>query len=236
MTANKRASAVLAAVAACVLAIPAQATIARAVSFNEKVAQADSIILGKCATTRSDWDASHRWIVTYSTFQIEKALKGQPLNEITLVTPGGQVGTLHQGTVGIPEFHAGESNVLFVQQTAFGPTVAFADQGAYQVTTDSKGTRVVIPQRSPDVVRIDTQRGVAVDNSELDGVRSLDQFEHDVQDSLRRAAQRQQASVIAPAKHEERGSLVEFFTKNRVIIVLAGMGIAFAAWQLFLRR
>src|SRR5260370_8527769 len=180
MTPNNRASAVLAAVAAFVLAAPAQATIARAFTFNEKVEKADSIVLGKCSQTRSDWDASHRWIVTYSTFQVEKALKGQPAAELTVVTPGGQVGTLHQGTIGIPEFHAGESNVIFVQQTPFGPTVAFADQGAYEVASDSKGTRVVIPKRSPDVVRIDTQRGVAVDNSELDGVRSLDHFEPDV--------------------------------------------------------
>jgi hypothetical protein len=235
MTANNRASAVLTAVAAFVLAIPAQATIARAVSFNEKVEGADAIIVGKCSATRSDWDASHRWIVTYSTFQVEKALKGQPVNEITVVMPGGQVGSLHQGTVGIPEFHAGQSNVLFVQQTPLGPTVAFADQGAYDVATDSKGTRVVIPKRSPDVVRIDTQRGVAVDNSELDGVRSLDQFERDVHDSLQRA-RRQQMSAIAPKPHEDRGSLVAFFTRNRVIIVLAGIGIAVAAWQLFLRR
>jgi len=235
MTPNNRASALLAAVAAFALVMPVEATIARAFTFNEKVEQADSIVLGKCSLTRSDWDASHRWIVTYSTFHIEKALKGQPATEITLVTPGGQVGTLHQGTVGIPEFRAGESNVIFVQQTSFGPTVAFADQGAYEVTNDSKGTRVVIPKRSPDVVRVDTQRGVAVDNSELDGVRSLDQFERDVQDSLRRAARRQQMSAIAPPRREERGSLLDFFTKNRVLIVIAGVGIAFAAWQL-LRR
>ena len=235
MTANNRGSALLAAVAAFGLAIPAQATVARAFTFSEKVEQADSIILGKCSVTRSDWDASHRWIVTYSTFHVEKALKGQPAAEVTVVMPGGQVGTLHQGTVGIPEFHAGESNVLFVQQTSFGPTVAFADQGAYEVATDSRGTRVVIPKRSPDVVRIDTQRGLAVDNSELDGVRPLDQFERDVQTSLRAAAKRQQMSAIAPAKHEDRGSLVEFFTKNRIIVVIAAVGIAFAAWQL-LRR
>ena len=234
MTPNKRASVLLATVAAVALAMPLQATIARAVSFADKVSQADAIVLGTCSATRSDWDASHRWIVTYSTFRVEKALKGQPVAEITVVLPGGRVGTLHQGTVGIPEFHAGESNVLFVQQTSLGPTVAFADQGAYDVAANSKGNRVVIPKRSPDVVHVDLQRGVAVDNSELDGVRSLDQFERDVRDALQRT-KRQQMSMLAPVRPEKGGSLAAFLKRNRLVIAIVAAGIALAVWQL-LRR
>src|SRR5262245_22997108 len=102
MTPNNRLAAIALSV---VLAAPAaHAAIAAAASFDQKVDNAAAIILGKCVRTESKFDPSGRWIVTYSTFAVEKTFKGGAAGEVTLVTPGGSVGGVHQSTVGVPAF------------------------------------------------------------------------------------------------------------------------------------
>ena len=103
MSSNNRRTALAAALV--LLAVPAaHAAIAAAASFDEKVDNAAAIILGKCVRTQSKFDPSGRWIVTYSTFAIEKSFKGDTAGEVTLVTPGGSVGSVHESTVGVPAF------------------------------------------------------------------------------------------------------------------------------------
>src|SRR5438874_1440502 len=100
------------------LVVPAaHAAVASAASFDQKVDNAAAIILGRCVRTESRWDADHRWILTYSTFTVEKSMKGGDVREITLVTPGGSVGPVHQSTVGVPEFQQGDEHVLFIKDT-----------------------------------------------------------------------------------------------------------------------
>ena len=67
--------------------VAAEATIARAVKFDEKVDKAAAIVVGKVVSQQSAWDAKHERILTYSKFQIEQTLKGVPAQEITIVTP-----------------------------------------------------------------------------------------------------------------------------------------------------
>src|SRR5207249_9872727 len=116
----------MAAVALLLVAVrAAQATLAAAATFAEKVDNAASIILGRCIKTESRMDPTGRWILTFSTFQIEKSLKGTPATQITIVTPGGQIGGTHQDTIGIPQFREGDENVLFVKSSRLGPTVLY---------------------------------------------------------------------------------------------------------------
>src|SRR2546427_12408309 len=123
MTPNNR---LLALAAAVLLSAPAvHASMAVAATFDDKVAHATSIILGKCVRTESKFDPSGRWIVTYSTFSVEKSFKGNAAGEVTLVTPGGGVGNIHQSTVGVPAFREGDEQVVFVKNTRLGPTVLY---------------------------------------------------------------------------------------------------------------
>src|ERR671936_210212 len=112
MTPNNRVCAL--AVSAALLAAPAaHATLAAAATFEQKVDKAAAIVLAKCVRQESRFDPSGRWILTYSTFQVEKAMKGAAVPEMTIVTPGGQVGGLHQVSSGIPVFREGAENVIF---------------------------------------------------------------------------------------------------------------------------
>src|SRR5690348_12924641 len=117
-------------------ATDAYATLQRAVNFDDKVDQAAAIVLGKVVRTKSQWDPSHRWILTYSTFAVEHKVKGTAPAEVTVVTAGGTVGDVVQSTIGIRPFREGDENVIFIKNTAAGLTVLYFDQGAYDVKND----------------------------------------------------------------------------------------------------
>lgn len=208
----------------------AQASVARAVAFDEKVQQADSIILGRCTGTRSAWDPSGRFILTYSTFQVEKALKGAAVPEITVVTPGGKVGSIRQETVGIPQFSPGEQNVLFVKRSAAGLTVAYFDQGAYRVAADPRGEVKVAPIAS-NLALVDPQSGVM---SGREPIRSLREFEGAVRTSLVRSQDIQRYGVakdeIRPAK--SAFAAIKGFAKAHVLL-LSFLALAIAITTYF---
>jgi hypothetical protein len=201
-----------------------------AATFDDKVDHAASIILGKCLRQESRFDPSGRWIVTYSTFAVERAMKGNPAPELTVVTPGGEVGSVHQSTIGIPAFHPGAENVIFVKNSDLGPTVLYFDQGAYDVTTDDHGEKIVTPVPS-NLVKIDTQRGMAV--APNDTPKPFPLFEREVSDTLRNLRdQKVRMNTIAAEKLREEASLWSVVKGNKWTILLALAGIAFATWRL----
>ena len=229
MTANNRVCAL--AISAVLLAAPAaRATLAAVATFEQKVDNAAAIILGKCVRQESRFDPSGRWILTYSTFRVEKTMKGAAAPEITIVTPGGQVGSLHQISIGIPAFQPGAESVLFVKNSNVGPTVLYFDQGAYDITSDGRGERIVAPVPS-NVVKIDTQRGVAV--APDDTPQPLPQFEQRVNDTLRGLReQKNRMGMLAAEKLRREASLWSVAKEHKWTILLALAGIAFATWRL----
>ena len=220
------------ALAAFLLFIPltAEATIARAVQFEEKVERAASIVVGKCVAQRSQWDPAHNWILTYSTFRIEKTLKGLPAQEITIVTPGGTVDNIAQEIIGVPRFREGEEHALFVRHTKTGPTVLYLEQGAYRVTADGRGERMVAPAVSSAVL-VDTGRGNAV---APEPPRTLRDFEGSVRDTIRRREANRMEMI--ERKKKDQASLRQQVRRNRELLVLALIGALFATWQLAKRR
>jgi hypothetical protein len=226
MASNNRLTALAALLSSLLLIPQAQATLMKAVTFDDKVGNAASIILGKAVKSEARWDEEHRWILTYTTFQIEKMIKGLPgPQEITVVTPGGQVGDIRQDSDGIPEFEVGSEHVIFIRNTSRGPTVLFFDQGAYDVHNG-----MVKPVQT-DAVTIDTQRGMAVTPEEP---RTVDRFERDVRDSERRGVMNKMA-VVRDQKRQSRPSLIATLIKNEFVALLALVGVVVATWQ-FLRR
>jgi hypothetical protein len=231
MTSNNRILA-LAVTASLFAAAPAaKATLAVAAPFEDKVENAAAIVLGKCVKTESRLDPSGRWIVTYSTFQIEKTMKGSAAGQITIVTPGGTVGTTRQSTVGIPDFGEGDENVLFVKNTPAGPTVLYFDQGTYEVTTDDRGEKIVAPVRSA-LVRIDSQRGVAVP---AEAPKTLRAFEGSVSDAISERRQRRMRYEMVEAQRLKQASFTGTLLRYKWFVGIALLGAAIATWQLMRR-
>jgi hypothetical protein len=205
------------------------ASIAELATFDEKVENAATIVLGTCVRTSSHWDAAHRWIVTDSTFRVERVLKGSTaVSELTIVTPGGSVGGLHQETIGVPRFQAGDERVLFVKMTRSGPTVLYFDQGTYDVHTEA-GQKIIIPVTSK-LVKIDANGAAVTDN---EPARDLTRFEGDVQQSLRTIGDRKQRmGALPPRKQPKEDSFIDVLKRNPLLVTLALVGLALATWRL----
>lgn len=215
---------------ALTLALPlaAHASLMRAIDFDTKVENAAAIVIGKCVKTRSEWDPSHRTILTWSTFQVEDTLKGTPVSEVTVVTPGGVVGNVRQDTIGIRPFQEGNENVVFVRNTSIGPTVLYFDQGAYDVATDAHGDKVVMPVAT-DAVRIDTQRGMAVAGEQP---RSLSEFRSAVRESADRTRMKME---LLHGHARQTMSLADTLAKYKLLVALSLLGAMLATWH-FVRR
>lgn len=228
MTANNPRLSLALAALLCLLPLSAQATLSEAKSFDEKVENAASIVVGRCVAKESRWDEARRWILTYNKFQVEKALKGFPVQELTIVTPGGVVGDVQQDAVGIPRFEIGDERVLFVRNTQAGPTVLYFEQGAYQLVRQGS-ERLVLPTVSSAVL-IDTQAGKAVLPEQA---RTLREFEG----LVRQTIQRREAikmEMIEKRKKQE-ASIVRVLQRNLALVILALVGAVLATWQLVKR-
>lgn len=227
MTSNNRTlplATLLLAASALLVTSSAKATLFEAATFDEKVANAAAIVVGKVVKQESRFDPDKRWILTYTTLRVEKTLKGGVPQEITIVTAGGTVGETSQTTVGVPVFSEGSDNVVFVRNTKLGPTVLYQDQGAYDVVSD-RGDRIVRPVAT-GAVHLDTQRGVAVAN---ESPRTLKQFESAVQNTERRI-QYQQMEMVRGRKPQR--TLWNTFADNKWIIIIGAFGVALASIHL----
>lgn len=216
------------AAALALVPVTAEATITRAMKFDDKVEKAAAIVLGKVVSQQSGWDANHTRILTRTTFQVEKTFKGTQGQQVTLVTPGGVVGDIAQEYIGVPRFAPGGEHVVFVRNTNSGPTVLYFEQGAYRVAPDDRGERIVHPLVSTAVM-VDTQRGVAV---APEHPRTLREFEGEI-----RAAQGRREAYRMKMLEEKRqqASLGNQLRRNAPLVILALLGALFASWQFFKR-
>jgi hypothetical protein len=208
--------------------VAAEATISKAMEFDEKVEKAAAIVVGKVVAQESRWDAGNKRILTYSTFEVEKTLKGTQGARTTIVTPGGIVGDVAQEFVGVPNFRIGDEHVVFVRNTSAGPTVLYFDQGAYRVTRD-RNERIVHPLVSSAVL-VDTQRGIAVAPEQP---RSMKEFESRVRNSHERR-QRYRMDMLERQK-QQQASFWNQVKQNKVLVILALAGALLASWQLYKR-
>lgn len=218
-------------------AVPhAGATVARYVPFDQKVDEAEAIVLGTVTATRSAFDPSGRWILTTATIEVGKSLKGAPGGTIEVTVPGGTVDGIRQETVGVPSFRPGDERVLFVRRDRLGPTVLYLDQGSYEIRKDSAGRRTVAPASS-DLVLLDDQTGKIAPAEEI---RSLDSFEREVNLASERVRrQRLNAAAVSKGVTSERSwrsATAEFLDENKVLMILLGIGLLISLIPIIRRR
>jgi hypothetical protein len=228
MTHNNSRLALVFAAAVAFVPTAAEATIAQAMKFDDKVGNAASIVMGKVVAQQSRWDESGRRILTYSTIQVEKTLKGTQATQAVIVTPGGQVGDIAQEFVGVPRFAVGEEHVVFTRDTKSGPTVLYLEQGAYRITDDGR-ERMVRPLVSSAVL-MDTQRGMAV---APESPRTLRDFEREVRDAGGRF------EAVRMKMIEQQRAEASFWgqvQRNKLLVTLALLGVLLASWQFFRHR
>jgi hypothetical protein len=127
-------------VAVSVMPTPAVQQIAP--TFDELVAQAQSIVLTEVLDTRTSWRLlqDRRVIVTEVRLRVDRQIKGRGDGVITLSLLGGFVGDVSQRVAGMPRFLVGDSDVLFLssQRTLISPLVGMS-HGRFRVVTGHGG-------------------------------------------------------------------------------------------------
>ena len=233
MTPNKRSLPLAAALLAgsALIAVPrADATVSIAATFDEKVEHAAAIVHGRVVKQEARFDEEKKFILTYTTFEVAKTLKGGTPNLVTVVTPGGRVGDVQMTTIGVPQFREGSENVVFLKNTRRGPTVLYFDQGAYDVVSE-RGEKMVRPVAT-DAVKIDEQRGMAV---APEAPRTLREFETAVGAAERRVRHNRMEMLEKQRQAQEVTSIWTTLDENKWLVFIALLGVALASVK-FLRR
>jgi hypothetical protein len=137
---RSRALALLVAAATLLVPRPAAPTTVIAPTFDELVAQAEIVVLARVVALRSAWTESRsgRTIVTDVTLSIDRTLKGPVFVQRSLEFLGGTVGDDTLEVSGMPAFHVGDRDVLFIRDSGrpVSPIVGFA-YGRFRVVRDT---------------------------------------------------------------------------------------------------
>lgn len=158
-----------------------QATTLKPVTEDALTDDAEAIVIGTVAASRSEWIG--RTLVTSVTVDVSETLKGPSKARLEVLLPGGidakrpvPVAVRYPGA---PTLVQGENVVLFLDSTALKPdahVIVGFSQGKYTLSDDEDGTATV-------------QRAATADRR--DGIserRTLEQFRLQLQDHLAKPA------------------------------------------------
>lgn len=110
-------------------------------TFDDLVARAENIVVAEVVATRSTVVDSRagRAIVTDVTVSIAQTLKGPIHAQRSLELLGGTVGDETLSVAGMPEFHVGDRDVLFIRDSGrpVSPIVGFM-YGRFRIVRDSR--------------------------------------------------------------------------------------------------
>jgi hypothetical protein len=121
--------------------------------FDQLVTRAELIFQGEVTDVRSQWigeGAEHR-IVSFVTFKVADALKGNPGASYTIRMLGGTVGGQTLEVSDAPKFKIGDRDILFVENNGsqFIPLVGI-HRGRFRVERDEAGREIVMTgERQP---------------------------------------------------------------------------------------
>jgi hypothetical protein len=126
----------------CLLAAAgvARSTTVISPTFDQLVAEAQTVFVGEVMNVRAEWEAtpSGRAIVTLVTFRVEDVWKGNVGAVTQLEFLGGEIGEIGMKVEGMPVFRLGQRDVLFVGSAVrtVSPLVGFM-HGRMRVERDT---------------------------------------------------------------------------------------------------
>ena len=116
-------------------------------SFDQLMARAQVIFEGEVTGLRSQWigEGSQHRIVTYVTFKVDDALKGDPGTTYSMRMLGGTVDDRTMEVSDAPKFKVGDHDVLFIENNGsqFIPLVGL-QHGRFRVEKDSSGRQTLL--------------------------------------------------------------------------------------------
>lgn len=131
-------------------ALPAAATTLVRMSLSQLAQASTAIVQGHVVAQTTRVNASQTRIMTYTTVQLDKALKGQPNSTVIIEQPGGTIGNVHVRVPGTAFLSPQTEYVLFLERVP-GSTGTYhmvgMMQGAFRVYRGRNGAdrRVALP-------------------------------------------------------------------------------------------
>jgi hypothetical protein len=123
------------------------ATTVIAPTFDQLVDEAELIFQGEVTAAKSVWtgEGAQRVIVTFVTFKVEDAMKGNPGESYTVRMVGGTVDGETIEIADAPKFKVGDRDILFVENNGrqFIPLVGIM-HGRFHVRRDKAGHESVV--------------------------------------------------------------------------------------------
>jgi hypothetical protein len=116
-------------------------------TFDELMSRAQVIFEGEVTGLHSEWigEGSQHRIVTYVTFKVDDALKGDPGTTYSMRMLGGTVGDRTMEVSDAPKFKVGDHDILFIENNGhqFIPLVGL-QHGRFRVAKDSVGRQTLL--------------------------------------------------------------------------------------------
>lgn len=123
------------------------ATSVIAPDFDHLVSRAEVIFEGEVTGLQSQWigEGSEHRIVTYVTFKVDEALKGDPGASYTMRMLGGTVDGQTMEVTDGPKFKVGDHDLLFVENNGrqFIPLVGI-QHGRFRIQKDQAGEEMLL--------------------------------------------------------------------------------------------
>ncbi len=107
------------------MAASAYATTVQRLGLEDLTKKAHDIVVGRVTNSRTYWSSNRKLIFTSYTLQVDESIKGQAARSVEITTIGGKIGDVELHVSGMPSFQAGESAVVFLEQSAGYQTVRF---------------------------------------------------------------------------------------------------------------
>lgn len=124
-------------------------------SVQELAIESELIVTGRIVSVEYVWeDETHRAINTLLTVEVDQYVKGAGNASVVVRQLGGHIGEFGDEISGIPAFDTGEEVVLFLVKFKGEYWIHSMTLGAFRVTTEEAGQRIVY-NHLPDVTVVD---------------------------------------------------------------------------------
>jgi len=145
-------------------------------SLQELAVESELIVSGRIVSVEYAWeDETHRAINTLLTVEVDQYVKGTGNISVVVRQLGGHIGDFGDEIPGVPEFDAGEEVVLFLVQFKGEYWIHSMALGAFRVTTEEAGQRIVY-NFLPDVSVVDPETGQTIPGETLFKATALSDF------------------------------------------------------------
>jgi len=132
----------------CLVSGLARASIVRLLNIEDLAGRADRIFAGRCVDVRESYDPALGQHVTYTTFEVSRAVKGGVRGRITIRSLGGADAdpSRPDPIASVPRFRVGEDVVLFLypdSRNGLTSPVGFG-QGKFRIVKDKLGREIAL--------------------------------------------------------------------------------------------